>query len=57
MNLKSIFIPIKFFGDKWVYFFFYNGGKIMAIKVGGFFVDTGDIKSNAIEQQESKSIA
>ena len=29
----------------------------MAIIVGGFFVDSGDIKSNAIVQQESKSIA
>ena len=26
----------------------------MAIKVGGFFVDSGENKSNAIVQQESK---
>ena len=37
------------------YFFFDNGDKIMAIMVGGFFVDSGDNKSNAIVQQESKN--
>ena len=58
MNSKSDFIPIKLFDDNDVcIFFLYNGDKIMAIIVGGFFVDSGDNKSIAIVQQESKNTA
>ena len=55
MNSKSDFIPINFLAIITEHFFFCNGDKIMAIIVSGFFVDSGDNKSNAIVQQESKS--
>ena len=58
MNSKSDFIPTKLFGDN-------NGctfSSLMKTKlwlhciiVGAFFLDSGDNKSNAFVQQESKN--